>query len=81
MRIAITGAYSYTGKYIAGRLLERGEQLITLILILRLRSTPNGTTKQTMRTVHVSGSQVACRVRVMINWVSSGRFPYHMTRN
>ena len=30
MRIAITGAYSYTGKYIARRLLERGEDLITL---------------------------------------------------
>ncbi len=30
MRIAITGAYSYTGKYIARRLLERGEQLVTL---------------------------------------------------
>jgi len=30
MRIAITGAYSYTGKYIARRLLERGEDLVTL---------------------------------------------------
>ncbi len=30
MRIAITGAYSYTGKYIAARLLERREHVITL---------------------------------------------------
>jgi NADH dehydrogenase len=30
MRVAITGAYSYTGKYIARSLLERGEDLITL---------------------------------------------------
>lgn len=30
MKIAITGAYSYTGKYVAARLLERGEDLITL---------------------------------------------------
>src|SRR5512143_3695496 len=30
MRIAVTGAYSYTGKYIARRLLERGEDLVTL---------------------------------------------------
>lgn len=30
MNIALTGAYSYTGKYVASRLLERGEHLITL---------------------------------------------------
>lgn len=30
MKIAITGAFSYTGKYIAKRLLERGEDVITL---------------------------------------------------
>lgn len=30
MKIAITGAFSYTGKYIAKRLLERGEEIITL---------------------------------------------------
>jgi NADH dehydrogenase len=30
MIIAITGAFSYSGKYIAKRLLERGEQVITL---------------------------------------------------
>jgi len=30
MKIAVTGAYSYSGKYIARRLLERGEQVITL---------------------------------------------------
>ncbi len=30
MRIAITGAYSYTGKYVAARLLEGGEQAISL---------------------------------------------------
>ena len=30
MKIAITGAFSYSGKYIARRLLERGEQVITL---------------------------------------------------
>jgi NADH dehydrogenase len=30
MRIAITGAFSYTGKYIARRLLARGEEVITL---------------------------------------------------
>ena len=30
MKSAVTGAYSYTGKYIAGRLLERGDQVITL---------------------------------------------------
>ena len=30
MKIAITGAFSYTGKYIAKRLLERGEEVITL---------------------------------------------------
>ncbi len=30
MTIAVTGAYSYTGKYIARRLLERGERIITL---------------------------------------------------
>ncbi len=30
MKIAITGAFSYSGKYIARRLLERGEQLVTL---------------------------------------------------
>lgn len=30
MKIAVTGAYSYSGKYITRRLLERGEQVITL---------------------------------------------------
>ncbi len=30
MRIAITGAFSYSGKYIANRLLEHGEEVITL---------------------------------------------------
>jgi NADH dehydrogenase len=30
MKIAITGAFSYSGKYIAKRLLERGEEVITL---------------------------------------------------
>jgi NADH dehydrogenase len=30
MKIAITGAFSYSGKYIAHRLLERGEEVITL---------------------------------------------------
>lgn len=30
MKIAVTGAFSYSGKYIAKRLLERGEDVITL---------------------------------------------------
>jgi uncharacterized protein YbjT (DUF2867 family) len=30
MKIAVTGAFSYSGKYIARRLLERGEEVITL---------------------------------------------------
>jgi uncharacterized protein YbjT (DUF2867 family) len=30
MKIAVTGAFSYSGKYIARRLLDRGEQVITL---------------------------------------------------
>ena len=30
MKIAVTGAFSYSGKYIAKRLLERGEQVFTL---------------------------------------------------
>src|SRR5512143_2133819 len=30
MKIAVTGAYSYSGKYITRRLLARGEQVITL---------------------------------------------------
>jgi uncharacterized protein YbjT (DUF2867 family) len=30
MKIAVTGAFSYTGKYITKRLLERGEHVITL---------------------------------------------------
>jgi uncharacterized protein YbjT (DUF2867 family) len=30
MRIAITGAFSYSGKYITKKLLERGEEIITL---------------------------------------------------
>jgi uncharacterized protein YbjT (DUF2867 family) len=30
MKIAVTGAFSYTGKYIAHRLLERGDEVITL---------------------------------------------------
>ena len=30
MKIAVTGAFSYTGKYITRRLLERGEEVITL---------------------------------------------------
>ena len=30
MKIAITGAFSYSGKYIAQRLLDRGEQVLTL---------------------------------------------------
>jgi nucleoside-diphosphate-sugar epimerase len=30
MRVAVTGAFSYTGKYIARRLLDRGAEIITL---------------------------------------------------
>ncbi|MGA7193738.1 MAG: NAD(P)H-binding protein, partial [Anaerolineales bacterium] len=30
MKVAVTGAFSYSGKYVAQRLLERGEQVITL---------------------------------------------------
>jgi uncharacterized protein YbjT (DUF2867 family) len=30
MKIAVTGAFSYSGKYIARRLLERGEEVVTL---------------------------------------------------
>ena len=30
MKVAITGAFSYSGKYISRRLLERGEEVITL---------------------------------------------------
>ena len=30
MRIAVTGAFSYSGKYITKRLLERGEEVYTL---------------------------------------------------
>lgn len=30
MKIAVTGAFSYSGKYIASRLLERGEEVFTL---------------------------------------------------
>ncbi len=30
MKIAVTGAFSYSGKYITRRLLERGEEVITL---------------------------------------------------
>ena len=30
MKIAVTGSYSYSGKYITRRLLERGEEVITL---------------------------------------------------
>ena len=30
MKIAVTGAYSYSGKYIARRLVERGEEVICL---------------------------------------------------
>src|SRR5512147_2962650 len=30
MKIAVTGAFSYSGKYIAKRLLDRGEEVITL---------------------------------------------------
>ena len=30
MRIAVTGAFSYSGKYITHRLLEHGEEVITL---------------------------------------------------
>ena len=30
MKIAVTGSFSYSGKYITGRLLARGEQVITL---------------------------------------------------
>ena len=30
MKIAVTGSYSYSGKYITHRLLERGEEVITL---------------------------------------------------
>ncbi|MFN8427929.1 MAG: NAD(P)H-binding protein [Anaerolineales bacterium] len=30
MKIAVTGAFSYTGKYITKRLLERGEEVVTL---------------------------------------------------
>jgi nucleoside-diphosphate-sugar epimerase len=30
MKVALTGAYSYSGKYIARRLLAQGEQVITL---------------------------------------------------
>lgn len=30
MKIAVTGAFSYTGKYVTTRLLARGEEVITL---------------------------------------------------
>ncbi len=30
MKIAVTGAFSYSGKYITSRLLARGEDVITL---------------------------------------------------
>ncbi len=30
MKVAVTGAFSYSGKYITGRLLERGEEVMTL---------------------------------------------------
>ena len=30
MKIAVTGSFSYSGKYITRRLLERGEEVITL---------------------------------------------------
>ena len=30
MKIAVTGAFGYSGKYIASRLLERGEEVFTL---------------------------------------------------
>jgi nucleoside-diphosphate-sugar epimerase len=30
MKIAVTGAFSYSGKYITSRLLARGEEVITL---------------------------------------------------
>lgn len=30
MRVAVTGAYSYSGKYIASRLLDRGVHVVTL---------------------------------------------------
>ena len=30
MKIAVTGAFSYSGKYITKRLLERGEEVFTL---------------------------------------------------
>ena len=30
MKIAVTGAFSYSGKYITGKLLDRGEEVITL---------------------------------------------------
>lgn len=30
MKIAVTGAFSYTGKYITKQLLERGEEVVTL---------------------------------------------------
>jgi NADH dehydrogenase len=30
MKIAVTGAFSYSGKYITKRLLARGEEVITL---------------------------------------------------
>ena len=30
MKIAVTGAFSYSGKYITKRLLERGEEVVTL---------------------------------------------------
>jgi nucleoside-diphosphate-sugar epimerase len=30
MKIAVTGAFSYSGKYMTKRLLNRGEEVITL---------------------------------------------------
>ena len=30
MKVAVTGAFSYSGKYITRRLLERGEEIVTL---------------------------------------------------
>jgi NADH dehydrogenase len=45
MKIAITGAFSYSGKYIAMRLLERGEEVITLTNHPNRPNPFNGTVK------------------------------------
>lgn len=45
MKIAVTGAFSYSGKYIAKRLLERGEEVITLTNHLNRPDPFNGKVK------------------------------------